>query len=244
MKKSIFTTTALVIFAGAVGVLATNAQDPSAKQSPHQVQEIEGWKLHIHPKLLAESAQPTAVAVALLRKQLANINSLVPAPALARLHKIDLWMNPPYSDKRAPRAEYHPNPGWLVANQRDPAMAKCVEFTNVAIFEAENRRMPMFALHELAHGYHDQVLGNKNPEVLAAFENAKASGTYNQVKRWTGERIVQDKAYAMSNAAEYFAETSEAFFGKNDFEPFDRTELKRMDPKMEALLAKLWGTNR
>ena len=56
-----------------------------------------------------------------------------------------------------------------------------------------------------------------------------------------GERIVHDKAYALSSPQEYFAETTEAFFGKNDFEPFDRAELKRMDPAMDALLAKLWG---
>jgi Mlc titration factor MtfA (ptsG expression regulator) len=55
--------------------------------------------------------------------------------------------------------------------------------------------------------------------------------------------LVQDKAYAMTNPQEYFAENTEAFFGKNDFEPFDRAELKRTDPEMHALLAKLWGAN-
>lgn len=243
MNKKIRFITALALLTFVFGAPAQNPQEANAKQAPHRIEEMEGWKLHIHPRLLNESAEQTSVALKLLRAQLAKINKSVPAPALERLHKIDLWMNPPYADKRAPRAEYHPNPGWLAANQRDPAMAKCVEFTNVAIFEAENRRMPMLALHELAHGYHDLVLGNRNPEVLAAFERAKASGAYNLVKRWTGERMVQDKAYAMSNPAEYFAETTEAFFGKNDFEPFDRSELKRMDPGMESLLAKLWGAN-
>jgi len=241
MKIFPFLFAALALVVACTSAPAQDSPPQQQADSVHQVQEIEGWILRIHPRLLKESAQQTGTALRLLREQLSQINRLVPAPALERLHKIALWMNPPYPDKRAPRAEYHPNPGWLAVNQRNPAMAKGVEFTNVAIFEAENRRMPMLALHELAHGYHDQVLGNKNPEVVAAFERAKASGVYNQVKRWTGERIVQDKAYALSSPQEYFAETTEAFFGRNDFEPFDRAELKRMDPEMAALLAKLWG---
>jgi hypothetical protein len=39
---------------------------------------------------------------------------------------------------------------------------------------------------------------------------------------------------------EYFAEASEAFFGKNDFHPFVRSELKQNDPEMFVLLKKLW----
>lgn len=245
MKKIALPFAAIALHMAAFATFAKSASDlsPAPKASPPQVQDIEGWELHIHPRLLKDSPQQTAVALSRLKEQLAQINKLVPAPALEHLHKIRLWMNPPYGDNRSPRAEYHPNAGWLAANQRDPAMAKCVEFTNVAIFEAENRRMPMLALHELAHGYHDQVVGNKNPEILSAFNKAKAGGAYKQVKRWTGERLVQDKAYAMTNPQEYFAENTEAFFGKNDFEPFDRMELKRMDPEMHALLAKLWGAN-
>ena len=77
---------------------------------------------------------------------------------------------------------------------------------------------------QLAHGYHYRVVGNKNPEVLSSFQKAKAGGAYNQVKRWTGERLVPDKTYAMTNPQEYFAEKTEAFFGKNDFEPFEPFE--------------------
>ena len=75
-----------------------------------------------------------------------------------------------------PRAEYHPGAGWLRANGRDAAMVKGVEFTNIRTFEAEARRMPNFALHELAHAYHDRVLGFENPEIEAAYQRALAAG--------------------------------------------------------------------
>jgi len=121
-------------------------------------------------------------------------------------------------------------------------MAKAVEFTNVRIFESECRRMPMMALHELAHAYHDQVLGNDHAEIGAAFEKAKASGKYDRVERSFGQGKNRfERAYALSTPQEYFAEATEAFFGVNDYFPFTRTALKKHDPEMFALLEKLWG---
>jgi Anthrax toxin lethal factor, N- and C-terminal domain len=119
-------------------------------------------------------------------------------------------------------------------------MARAVEFTNIRLFEKETRRMPFFAFHELAHAYHDQVLGFDHAQVRAAYEAAKKSGRYDKVKRWTGEKITEERAYAMSNAKEYFAESSEAYFGRNDFYPFTRAELKEHDPQMYDLLGRLW----
>ena len=51
-----------------------------------------------------------------------------------------------------------------------------------------------------------------------------------------------DRAYAMTNPAEYFAEGTEAYFSRNDFYPFTKDELKKHDPGMYDLLGKLWGT--
>jgi hypothetical protein len=45
----------------------------------------------------------------------------------------------------------------------------------------------------------------------------------------------------MSNAMEYFAECTEAFFSTNDFFPFHRSQLAQHDPEMFALLQTLWG---
>jgi hypothetical protein len=55
----------------------------------------------------------------------------------------------------------------------------------------------------------------------------------------------QDKATAnaegQSKGNEYFAETSEAFFNRNNFFLLPRGELKQHDPEMFALLETLWG---
>jgi hypothetical protein len=191
--------------------------------------------------LASDSAAATTRALELLGIQLREIVRVVPATAVSQLKKVPLWISPEYSGIQ-PRAEYHPDAGWLCANDRDPAMAKGIEFTNVRIFESETKRMPVFVLHELAHAYHDLVLGFEHAEIISAFERAVKDKLYDAVERKAanGNPSRLERAYAMINHKEYFAETSEAFFGQNDFFPFNRGDLHQHDPEMERLLEKLW----
>ncbi|MCO5297539.1 MAG: hypothetical protein M9921_11845 [Fimbriimonadaceae bacterium] len=223
------------------------ARDEAANGKPlRETRTIEGWTVYVHRDLLDKEGAQTEHALELLRKQLEEIVQVVPAAAVVELRKVPLYFSPEYPGIQ-PRAEYHPGADWLKENGRDPAMAKGIEFTNVGIFDVEVRRMPNFALHELAHAYHDLVLpkGFKNPEIIAAYDKAKASGGYDRVERTDAEGNKRmDRAYAMTNPQEYFAESTEAFFSRNDFIPFTREELKKHDPTIYALLEKLWGTTR
>lgn len=221
------------------------AAAPATRPAPdaYEGRTIEGWTVHIHSTLLTGEPVLTARALELLTAQLKEIVRVVPPDAVAHLRKIELWVNPEYP-KVPPRAEYHPDAGWLRANGRNPQMARGVEFTNVRTFEAEARRTPCFVLHELAHGYHDQVLGFDRPDIIAAYEKARASKTYDRVERSHGDPgrpNTFERAYAMTNYKEYFAESTEAFFGRNDFFPFTREQLAQHDPEMCRLLARVWG---
>ena len=213
----------------------------------HQTNSIEGWRVLISGRLLAEEKAATEKALELLRVQLQEIVRVVPAPTVAKLREVTLWFSPEYPGV-PPRAEYHPGAGWLRDNGRDPMMAKAVEFTDVRNFEAETKRMPNFTLHELAHAYHDRVLagGFGNAEIKTVYERAKVGGSYDRVERWfgNGRPNTREKAYAMTSPMEYFAETTEAYFSRNDFFPFTHDELKQHDPEMERLLAKLWGVTK
>ncbi|HVY72233.1 MAG TPA: DUF2341 domain-containing protein, partial [Verrucomicrobiae bacterium] len=203
-----------------------------------------GWTVLLDERLLADNRPGTEHALELLRSQLKKIVRVVPAPAVGKLREVKLWFSPEYPGVK-PTAEYHPDAGWLREHGRNDAMAKSVEFTNIRIFEAESKRMPNFTLHELAHAYHHRVLpgGYQNAEIEAAYHRAKQSGSYDNVGRWHGDGRpnTRERAYAMTNPMEYFAESTEAFFSRNDFFPFDRAELKRHDPGMEQLVGKLWG---
>lgn len=223
-------------------VLALGTRSLAA--ASYQTYAIEGWTVLVDERLLTGEDSRTRQALELLRAQLKEIARVVPPPAVAKLREVRLWFSPEYAGFR-PTAEYHPDAGWLRQNGRNEAMARSVEFTNVRTFEAEAKRMPNFALHELAHAYHHRVLpgGYENAPIAAAYNQAKGRGSYDQVERWlgNGRPNTRERAYAMTSPMEYFAESTEAFFARNDFFPFDRIELKRHDPDMERLVAKLWG---
>lgn len=233
----------LILLAQASTAGSPERADASAGGT-HETRKVRGWVLHIQRKLLDSEPRLTELAVALLDRQLAEVIRVVPEPALVELRKVPLYFSLEYPGKQ-PTAEFHPSAGWLRVQGRDPAMAKCVEFTNIRIFEREMSRMPNFALHELAHAYHFRVLplGFDNPRIKKAFDNARSGGKYDRVQRRHGEGrpTTFERAYALRNAMEYFAETTEAFFSRNDFFPFNRADLQTHDPEMFALLTVLWG---
>ncbi len=203
---------------------------------------IEGWTVQINVELLKKDKQGTEKAMTLLKDQFIKIKQLVPSRAVSKLQRVTLWFSPEYPGIRG-SAEYHPGAGWLKENGRDPIMVKGVEFTGVSDFEAELKRMPVLVLHELAHAYHDQVLGFKNPQIATAYKHAIASGKYDSVQRWLGTKFADkpEKAYAITSPQEYFAEGTEAFFDRNDFFPFDRAELKATDLELFLLLDVVWN---
>lgn len=205
----------------------------------YHVFDLHGWKIHMSRDFEVGDKEALERFLPLLEGQLGRVAKAVPAGPLEKLRKVSIYVSPVYEGHRA-KAEYHPSADWLRENGRDPVMAKSVEITNVDKFAFENRRQPSLLLHELAHAYHDRVLGNDHIGVLNRYAQAKRSGTYESVKRFTGNETVTDRAYALENHKEYFAETTEAFFGKNDFYPFTREELKEHDPGMFELLEKLW----
>lgn len=225
---------------------AQEATDPakSEKTSSYETRQIQGWTVRISRKLLqdAEAAPFAEKTLTLLDGQLAEIVRIVPPTAVSALRKVTLWLSPEYPGV-GPRAEYHPGADWLRENGRNPDMVKGVEISNPHTFDAELKRMPMLMLHELAHAYHDQVLGFDQPEIRKAWEEAVASGKYKSVERSFGRTDrpnTFESAYAITNEHEYFAEGTEAWFGRNDFFPFTSDQLKTHDPTLFVLLGKLW----
>ena len=129
---------------------------------------------------------------------------------------------------------------WLTRNNFNPEMAKCVELANPAAFLSWTKAQPWMVLHELAHAYHDQFLerGFGNLRLKESFEAAKKGASYESIMHINGRKV---RAYALTNPMEYFAEASEAYFGTNDMYPFVRSELKKHDPALFAVLRRLWG---
>ena len=216
-----------------------SAADPEPAR--HSLREVAGWSVSIHPSLATSQTAATEEALSLLEVQLRAIVKDLPPSVIPKLREVPLWFSPPYKDF-GQRAEYHPGADWLRDNGRNPAMVKGIEFTNIPSFAAETRRMPNFALHELAHAYHDRVIGFENPEIFNAWAAAKASGKYERVKRRDSDGNERDdRAYALTDHKEYFAECTEAYFSKNDFFPFTKPELAAHDPRALRVLERIWN---
>lgn len=234
-----------------VSTQSAHAQSPSTPAAPSQndaarfdpvLRNIEGWEVSIDPALIAgEHAEAGAKALSMLANHLQRISILVPAEPLAALQKVGIWIE--HSHPSLKTMQYHPSEGWLRSNQHDTRLAKKVHIPQAKELFSRQQMLkhPAVVLHELAHGYHDQVLGFENPEVLKTFQHAEGAGLYRQVLLYTGEMV---KHYGLSNHKEYFAEGTEAYLYRNDFYPFVRAELKEYDPQLHQLLEKVWGPAR
>jgi len=133
-----------------------------------------------------------------------------------------------------------PSPEWLQEHGYARELAKCVHICEAADFVAARQvnEQPWAVLHELAHAYHDQVLGFDDPRIVAAHERFKQSGHGDSVLLITGGRV---RHYGLTDPKEFFAEMTEAYFGMNDFFPFNRAELMTAEPEIFELLKSIWG---
>lgn len=201
--------------------------------------EIEGWTVAVDPQLLKEENKDTAErAFEALANHLQRVKYITPKDRLTRLQKLRIWIE--LDNPKLGNMQYHPNRGWLVSHGHDPDLVKHVHIPRARQLYDPGMwaKHPYVVLHELAHSYHDQVLSFDNPEIIAAYKDAKEKGIYEEVLLFTGAKV---RHYGMSNHKEYFAEATEAYFGVNDFYPFVRAELKEHDPAMFKLLEKFWG---
>jgi hypothetical protein len=206
----------------------------------HTKREIEGWTVHIDNRLLAGADKKIGDhALRILANRLYDIQHVVPADKVEKLRKVDIWLD--LSHGKLKPAQYHPSAGWLKDNGYAPALVKCVHIPVAAEFASVNhqRIQPWSVMHELAHAYHDQVLGFDHAEVKAAYERFRESGKYKSTLHINGKKV---QHYALTNEKEFFAEMTESYFGHNDFYPFNRAELKRDEPELYDLLTKIWGT--
>jgi len=203
------------------------------------IKHIEGWTVHVDPKLLeGEHAGEGGRALTMLANHLQRIAILMPADRLEKMRKREIWIERHHPELGS--MQYHPDVKWLTDRGYDARLAKKVHIPRAASLLSRHLliKQPAVILHELAHAYHDQVLGFDEPRIKAAYDKAMKDGLYDNVLLYTGRKV---RHYAATNHKEYFAEGTEAYFYRNDFYPFVRAELKQHDPVLHDLLEDIWG---
>jgi hypothetical protein len=225
------------LFAPAVALLVfvapARAFEPTAN---YKAREIQGFAVLVNPEVEKHPAEAKA-AFAELEAQLKTLSAVVPEKHLAGLKKVKFWIE--WRAKPNGAAEFHVSKGWLKDNGYNPEKAGGVEINNIKNFvDWSKRAQPWMVMHELAHAHHHLTLGEKYEPLQTAYKQAMERKLYDSVEYVGGGK---KKAYAATNPAEYFAELSEAYFGKNDFAPYTKAELQKHDPVGFELMKKAWG---
>ena len=214
-------------------ISSTNAPPPTPT-GEYDVFDIRGWTVRVNPALLADPTLWHAVREE-LDHQLYAITRVVPSPALDRIREVEIW-----AELEMPKTAcmcYHVSRGWLVPNGYNGDKEGTVEIGNARAFLEWTKGQPWMVLHELAHGYHHQVFGYDDASIIEAFERSRDAGYYDLVGHISGK---PRRHYALTNQMEWFAETTEALYGTNDFHPYVRSELREVDPEGAALVERLW----
>lgn len=224
-----------------VGLCLGVALSVSAGEIPRETRTIHGFTVRIDKRLLDGGDLHAAIgkrALIRLDSDLGRISLLVPEEPLAAFRNAVIVMD---EHPRLKGAQYHPSAKWLIDNGHEESLAKCVHVSRASTYASEDHVFvqPSMMIHELAHAYHDQVLGYDHEPIVKAFARAKLEGNYEEVLFVKGGTR---RHYGLNNHKEYFAEATEAWFGTNDFYPFVRAELEEHDPRMFTVLEAIWAS--
>lgn len=205
--------------------------------------ELAGFPVLVHPKV-ERNAADAADGMAELARQLTHVIALVPDDKQAVVRKTRIWVEWEAGPGTDPNwlAYAFGSRDWLARNGYNPAKMNGIEVPNIRRFATASKRgLGGLMLHELAHVYHYKKLGADHPGVQAAYQQAVDRKLYDKVPDAFGRK---GKAYARTDRFEYFAELTEAYFGRNDYYPFDRSDLAAHDPAGYKLMREVWGDPR
>ncbi|HVS38805.1 MAG TPA: hypothetical protein VMS17_24830 [Gemmataceae bacterium] len=233
---------ALFLLLPAAGLSAVDAppktDDEPAKPTSHTDRTIEGWTVCVDDRLLQPPNDALgARALRFLEAKLFDVKAVVPEKPLKKLQGVVIVMD--LTNGNLDAMQYHPSAEWLKEHGYSTDLAKCVHIPRAADLPTPRNinEQPWCILHELAHAYHDQVLGFDDPRIVEAYERYKKSGHGDSVLLFNGKHV---RHYALTNHKEFFAEMTEAYFGVNDFYPFNRGELLESEPEIYKLLTEIW----
>lgn len=218
-------------------------------REPERVyQTVKGgeWSFEIEKHLIADAPDVAQLAVKRLEVNLNHSFRLLPKPTQQVLKELKFFvMYGPrahggghengleYCARNAPEFRQHLDPRW----------SRCI-----VIYCAENYATisDLWALksliHELGHAHHKENWPEKQPDIMAAWENAMNLGLYSNVMDDKGK--VLTRTYAQTNQLEYFAELTAMYFARCNYSPFNRSELRRYDPIGFMMVEKMWGLSK
>jgi hypothetical protein len=220
---------------------AAKGQTPAS----YDRQNIEGFTVFVSKDVSARrddgyGRRPLTV----LERELNDLKRILKPRIVSVLQTVPIWVEWDQVDRLTPGAvaRYYGGPAeGLLKMGGDPRKANNVEvLTLKRLAEIRSPGTPLqqvVILHEMAHVVHHRLLGWDNPELAATFQSAVDRKLYDEVKDRLGQRT---RAYARTNAAEYFAELSTAFLDSCNYFPFNQQQLRGYDPAGYTFVERVW----
>ena len=203
---------------------------------------LSGFNVLVEDSAFVMNATLTGTAINLLQNKLLEISQFnIDQVKIDSLKAVPIFMD---WNTTTGAAQYHPSAAWLLANGYIVEKARCVEISNITNFiNWTNQNQPYMVMHELAHAYHHRVLNYNSSIITNAFNNVISNNMYTNVSYHIGggNYNIQPTAYALTDVREYFAEISEAYFGLNDYFPFNYNDLSNYDVVGFNAALVIWG---
>lgn len=227
----------------AVGSFAHGGEP--AVPSGYERQVLEGFTVLVNKEVLAVGTdrfgrQPLSV----LERELNDLKRILHPQIVGVLQSVPIWAEWDRQDKLSPGAVaryYGGAAEGLAKLGGDPRKANCVEVLTLRtlgeIRSPGTALQQIIILHEMAHVVQHRLLGWDNPELETTFRAARERKLYDGVNDRFGRR---GRAYAATNAAEYFAEVSCAYLDSCNYFPFNNQQLRGYDAQGFAFVERVW----
>lgn len=226
---------------------AVRADDLPAKSNPdgYERRDLDGFTVYVGMSVLQQAHDGFHRApITALERELNDLKRILHPKIVGILQTIPIWVEWDADDRLSPGAvaRYYGGPAeeWKKAGG-DPRKANNVEILTMRTLAAMRRPgtalQQIVILHEMAHAVHHRLLGWKNPELEAIYQQAMDRKLYDKVNDRFGRR---GPAYARTNAAEYFAEVSCAYLDSCNYFPFNYEQLRGHDPLAFKFVERVW----
>jgi len=235
----------LILFFLAALATTSLAYGGDGTPAGYERRDIEGFTVYVNKTVLQQPVDPWGRRpLSVLEHELNDLRRILVPRIVAVLQDVPIWAEWDETDKLSPGAiarYYGGTADGLRKLGGDPRKANCVEVLSLRqlgeIRHPGTKLQQVIILHEMAHVVQHKLLGWDNPELESTFKQAVDRRLYDDVNTRFGNRT---KAYARTNAAEYFAEISCAYLDSCNFFPFNYSQLQGHDAAGFAFVERVW----
>lgn len=182
----------------------------TALENDYQRRNVGSFPVYVAPEFKSRDRALLERCLQVLESNVKQLEEVLPPAAWQKLSSIPIWLE--YEPDKSYVGVYFTSKEWLILNGVTSAKAKSIQFNSSLAVMMESKKNPL--MHELAHAYHDLVLSQYYAPIWSAYQSARLSGRYDAVRHSSGRF---ERAYAMTDHMEFFAELSEAYFAHGDF---------------------------